>query len=161
MVPSGTRATGENNAEPDFGVGEWSLPQFAQYAKASKGSWMRTGRTYIKKCLGCRRAIKKCSQLCHKCQLDRNTVCGYVHNIVGAAVKAGVLPPIRTLQCEDCGKRAEAYDHRDYTEPLFVIAVCDPCNFARGLGIPYYLGGLAKALRNEKLKKRRRIFKIG
>ena len=58
-------------------------------------------------------------------------------NIVIAAIKAGRLPPItdKTI-CVDCGKRANAYDHRDYNKPLEVEPVCHRCNNHRGPAIP-------------------------
>lgn len=54
----------------------------------------------------------------------------HVHN----AIKAGRLADPKTLICADCGGSATEYDHRDYTQPLFVEPVCHPCNFKRGPG---------------------------
>lgn len=44
---------------------------------------------------------------------------------VSAAVRAGVLPNAKTLQCVD-------WDHRDYNKPLEVAPVCRSCNKLRG-----------------------------
>jgi len=50
------------------------------------------------------------------------------------AVAAGLLPSLRngTVPCKDCGKPAQAYDHRDYRKPLMVEPVCHGCNTKRG-----------------------------
>jgi hypothetical protein len=54
---------------------------------------------------------------------------------VARAVRAGLLPRLDgSISCVDCGKPAEAYDHRDYTEPLVVSPVCTRCNVLRGPG---------------------------
>lgn len=45
---------------------------------------------------------------------------------------AGDLPPPNKLKCVDCGKPAYCYDHRDYSKPLQVDAVCASCNKYRG-----------------------------
>lgn len=51
---------------------------------------------------------------------------------VTAAIKEGRLLAPSRLQCVDCGKPARVYDHRDYSKPLDVAAVCDGCNVRRG-----------------------------
>lgn len=51
---------------------------------------------------------------------------------VAVAVRRGVLPLVSTLTCEDCGRAGEVYDHRDYTKPLQVVALCRSCNVLRG-----------------------------
>lgn len=51
---------------------------------------------------------------------------------VSKAVKEGRLPRVSTQTCVDCGKQAQAYDHRRYSAPLDVVPVCTPCNFKRG-----------------------------
>lgn len=53
-------------------------------------------------------------------------------SLVGAAVKAGALPPARLRMCVDCGEQARDYDHRDYSRPLAVDPVCRRCNLRRG-----------------------------
>jgi hypothetical protein len=54
--------------------------------------------------------------------------------MVQHAVAAGLLPSLRngTVPCRDCGKPAQAYDHRDYREPLVVEPVCHGCKAKRG-----------------------------
>jgi len=54
---------------------------------------------------------------------------------VKKAVKDGLLAPVKTLFCIDCGKFAECYDHRDYNKPIDVVPVCRKCNFRRGSAI--------------------------
>ena len=52
---------------------------------------------------------------------------------VNLAVRRQVLPRVSSLTCADCDRRAAEYDHRDYTRPLDVDAVCHRCNARRGL----------------------------
>ena len=62
----------------------------------------------------------------------------YTHIRVRVSIWLGLIPSARRLNtaCEDCGKVAECYDHRDYTEPLMVVPVCFACNKRRGQGYP-------------------------
>ena len=55
---------------------------------------------------------------------------------VKKAIRKGLLAPVKTLTCVDCGKPSECYDHRDYNKPLDVVPVCRSCNFHRGAAIP-------------------------
>ena len=41
------------------------------------------------------------------------------------------------LICVDCGNGADVYDHRDYSRPLQVAAVCHSCNQLRGPATHY------------------------
>lgn len=59
------------------------------------------------------------------------------YKIMLAAIKVGALPEAKTQRCVDCGERAEGWDHRDYSKPLDVQAVCGRCNTRRGPGAPY------------------------
>lgn len=56
--------------------------------------------------------------------------------ILNSAIYQGFLPPAKIFKCEDCGNKAEHYDHRDYSKPLEVVPVCKACNNKRGKGIP-------------------------
>lgn len=47
---------------------------------------------------------------------------------VKIAVQCGYLPKYQTLNCVVCGKPAQCYDHRDYSRPMEVRAVCLGCN---------------------------------
>ena len=42
------------------------------------------------------------------------------------------LPSVHALQCEDCPRPAQCYDHRYYERPLEVAPVCFSCNTLRG-----------------------------
>lgn len=55
---------------------------------------------------------------------------------VATAIKRGHIPHPTACACMDCGKRADAYDHRDYGHPLDVKPVCYGCNFRRGPAKP-------------------------
>jgi hypothetical protein len=55
---------------------------------------------------------------------------------VKKAIRKGLLAPVKTLICVDCGKQGEVYDHRDYNKPLDVVPVCRSCNYYRGAAIP-------------------------
>jgi hypothetical protein len=63
---------------------------------------------------------------------------GDVHQQVAKAIKKGLIPHPKTVSCTDCGKPAFCYDHRDYTKPLDVSAVCKSCDIRRWPGFPYY-----------------------
>lgn len=56
--------------------------------------------------------------------------------LVGEAIRAGEIPHPSTLQCADCGRPAEQYDHRDYSLPLSVDPVCRKHNIRRGRATP-------------------------
>jgi len=51
---------------------------------------------------------------------------------VRKAIAAGLLPTPQSQRCEDCQRPARVYDHRDYSKPLQVAAVCGRCNVLRG-----------------------------
>jgi len=58
------------------------------------------------------------------------------HRYVSVAIYNGDLPRLDGLiPCEDCGRPAQEYDHRDYKKPLEVSPVCRECNAARGPGL--------------------------
>jgi DNA-directed RNA polymerase subunit RPC12/RpoP len=56
---------------------------------------------------------------------------------VRSAIVRGDLPSLKNLACVDCGKPAQAYDHRSYEAEklLDVQPVCRKCNFRRGPAI--------------------------
>lgn len=47
-------------------------------------------------------------------------------------IKAGRMKPATAYACVDCGAPAKHYEHRDYTQPLWVDPVCQRCNRLRG-----------------------------
>lgn len=59
--------------------------------------------------------------------------------MVGLAVRRGMLRPASEYLCVDCGDPAKHYDHRDYNKPLDVVPVCVTCNGKRGRGIELQL----------------------
>lgn len=78
------------------------------------------------------------AKICWSCVNDNPKRIGAVAAIaaVGKAVRNGVLPPVKTLICVDCGVQAQCYEHRDYNKPLDVVPVCRKCNYRRGAAIP-------------------------
>ena len=57
------------------------------------------------------------------------------HHIVASAVRVGLLPSLTdcNIVCSDCKqRRATAWEHRDYSKPLYVRPVCDSCNGKAG-----------------------------
>lgn len=75
---------------------------------------------------------------CDDCKFDHmhavaSTVAD-VHRIVARAIRKAQLPLPSEFRCTDCHKRAEVYDHRDYSKPLEVEPVCRGCNARRGPG---------------------------
>jgi hypothetical protein len=73
--------------------------------------------------------------------LSGKSACG---GAVYRARKDGLLRPPGDFACQDCGKQAEVYDHRDYNRPLDVAPVCRSCNVMRGSAVPFnqFLVGL-------------------
>jgi len=43
----------------------------------------------------------------------------------------GIIPKASALKCVDCGTQAKEYDHRDYSKPKDVDAVCEKCHTKR------------------------------
>lgn len=72
------------------------------------------------------------ARYCNSCSLDSLWASMRCSRKVNNAIRAGGLPAASSLDCEDCGERAEVYDHRDYSRPLAVAAVCESCNRRRG-----------------------------
>lgn len=68
---------------------------------------------------------------------NRDRLVARAWRAVKLAIADGRLPVVTTCKCVDCGAPAECYDHRDYTLPLKVDAVCKACNNKRGPGWPY------------------------
>lgn len=76
------------------------------------------------------------SAWCFDCYWFRRNVLDAIqdaaHRAVARAIAAGEIPAAARLNCTDCGRSADRYDHRDYTQPLRVDAVCARCNNWRG-----------------------------
>jgi hypothetical protein len=81
------------------------------------------------------RGRNRCRQCSRARYTRRRKIACLAHAKVFKAVRRGILPPVRTLKCADCGDPAEHYDHRSYARPLEVDAVCNRCNKRRGPAI--------------------------
>jgi len=83
------------------------------------------------------------AKTCFECSDHTNKKTGMLEAIaaVTKAVKNGILAPVKTLICVDCGSQAQCYDHRDYNKPLEVVPVCRKCNFRRGSAKPLTVQG--------------------
>lgn len=83
-----------------------------------------------------RRMCAPCSQ---KVLKYNETVRREAHRILTKAVRIGKIRRPSEFDCADCGKRAQHYDHRDYSKPLDVEPVCRGCNARRGHAVQYPL----------------------
>lgn len=87
-------------------------------------------------CIDCKETFKRLpnrtSAVCPNCCDHRRQMQLEAMSRVSLAVRNGYLPRVSTLKCVDCGAQAAAYEHRDYSKPLEVEAVCRPCNRKRG-----------------------------
>lgn len=69
---------------------------------------------------------------CRACKRERRMrLC---HSKVSRAIRSGLLPDLKrgAVQCSDCQRQADRYDHRDYSRPFEVFPVCHRCNAKRG-----------------------------
>ena len=53
------------------------------------------------------------------------------HNKVMYAIRKGTLLPANQCDCFDCGTKATAYHHEDYSKPLEVVPLCVVCHNKR------------------------------
>lgn len=119
-----------------------SKSRIADPQKKRKGNFARLFIDGILHCVDCKAAIVSeykrragAPMRCDKCRSVRNSrkaVQSFAHNVVGKAIRLGLLKKPSDFQCADCGKPAECYDHRDYSKPLDVQPVCCSCNVMRG-----------------------------
>lgn len=93
-------------------------------------------------CAQCGRAalMSFSTRHCDKCGrervLGRIRLSSPAHAKVHKAIRLGELAVLDgSIACVDCGKPAEFYDHRRYSEPLNVEPVCPGCNVRRGPAI--------------------------
>lgn len=71
-------------------------------------------------------------------------------------VKRGLMPHPTKLQCLDCGKQAECYDHAygyDGKNRYRVDPVCWPCHRIRGKSRKEYVNGAMNGWRKTNLKR--------
>jgi hypothetical protein len=101
----------------------------------------RVDQTPLEECFECgtlspmgrgRNRCRGCSRARYE---RRRKIASVAHAKVLAAVKRGILLPVFTLKCADCGAPANQYDHRSYAKPLEVEPVCTRCNKKRGPAI--------------------------
>jgi hypothetical protein len=87
-------------------------------------------------CWQCGGALAAHGRFCRPCRYQRARHSGREAAAVAVknAIRAGLLQPPRGQTCADCPRPAEEYDHRDYSKPLDVQAVCRRCNARRGPG---------------------------
>lgn len=69
---------------------------------------------------------------CGECNKKWERVKSSAMSRVARAIAHGLLEPPSNQLCADCGETAHGYDHRDYSKPLVVAAVCRSCNRRRG-----------------------------
>lgn len=57
------------------------------------------------------------------------------HSATTKRIKSGALVNLRkanNVKCTDCSSIATIYHHEDYSKPLEVVPLCEPCNAAKG-----------------------------
>ena len=86
----------------------------------------------MRSCFYCGTSLKSHARMCPPCAQKRWATVRICKITLGRAIRHGKIPSACTLICVDCGKQADAYDHRDYREPLLVVPVCNRCNYQRG-----------------------------
>lgn len=96
-------------------------------------------------CLYCGASLNEyhpMQRMCGGCASKRSSLQNKAAFTVYRAVKAGLIPAAHTLQCVDCGKPAQCWDHRNYDEPMVIEPTCRGCNKTRG---PALAPSIAKA----------------
>lgn len=78
--------------------------------------------------------LRGAMHICSACSDLRMEERAIAHRAVKKAIEQGLLPPIESQYCLDCGGFASLYDHRSYHEVLKVDPVCHRCNQLRGPG---------------------------
>jgi hypothetical protein len=68
---------------------------------------------------------------------ERKRLASVAFAAIRKAIRAGSLKKLDgSVNCVDCGRPAELYDHRDYRDYLKVQPVCRRCNVKRGSALP-------------------------
>jgi hypothetical protein len=78
------------------------------------------------------RPMLRCVPCRHERNQYREAVKNAAYRAVAEAIASGLLRGPKGQPCADCQAPATTYDHRDYTQPLEVDAVCRSCNVMRG-----------------------------
>lgn len=72
------------------------------------------------------------TKMCHQCRKITQPILAKAGLTMRNAIKRGDIKPASNYPCEDCGKPAQTYDHRDNDQPLLLAPVCWSCNRLRG-----------------------------
>jgi hypothetical protein len=121
-------------------------PRIADPARARAGQFKALKVDGQNVCLDCRTPVfapsrrlskrprppLRCSTCKHERFRFQEKVYGRATSAVTCAVLRGDMKRATEYACVDCGRPAEVYDHRDYTQPLKVEPVCRSCNVIRG-----------------------------
>lgn len=85
-------------------------------------------------CVYCRRETKreKNALVCWKCYYARLPLQTAAYRELWRAKRDGRVGNVLGKLCMDCQAPASVWDHRDYSRPLDVDAVCWSCNNRRG-----------------------------
>lgn len=93
-------------------------------------------RRATKHCVDCgslkQSGLHYMAQRCADCSREFYEAMLRANAAVTKAKARGELLPASLFKCGDCGEQARDWDHRDYSKPLEVSAVCRLCNFKRG-----------------------------
>jgi transcriptional regulator with GAF, ATPase, and Fis domain len=84
----------------------------------------------MKNCIVCLKPIKSTLSIASYCVSCRKIV-NKIQSDVDKTMKRNYILPA-SGNCADCGKPATCYDHRYYSKPLKIEAVCTACNTNRG-----------------------------
>lgn len=95
-----------------------------------------TMRRFVTACVDCggpkQAGRHPLTQRCNPCADVFMHYMTLANRAIAKARRNGVLSAAADHPCVDCGKPARDWDHRDYTKPLDVQAVCRGCNQHRG-----------------------------
>lgn len=76
--------------------------------------------------------------LCHDCYSGHTVLTNKVRREHQDALASGRLERATAHKCADCGKQAQAWEHRDYRKPETIQPVCNSCNQIRGPAVSYF-----------------------
>ena len=98
---------------------------------AGKAESNRYGRSMKGKATNSRYERSEKGRASERRRCTKHPVRVYARSAANHAIRAGKLPPPRSLSCA-CGVSAAEYHHPDYRRPLEVIAVCSKCHASLG-----------------------------
>jgi hypothetical protein len=91
---------------------------------------------------GEQRFIDAWERRCDTCSRAIREVRHQAWRAMRKAIHEKRLVPFHGFHCADCGKPAEAYEHRSYLLPLAVEPICNRCNLRRGPALEYSPGAI-------------------